>query len=556
VKPSTSERGLILAPLGRDAHVAAEMLNESQVSGTICRTLGELVAELEAGAGFALVTEEALHAIDLHPLASWIASQPEWSDFPFVLLTQRGGGIERNPAALRFLSTLGNVTFLERPFHPTSLVSLVQSALRGRRRQYEARARLTALAELNATLEARVDAAIAARLKDRQRLAKTETALRQAQKMEAVGQLTGGVAHDFNNLLMAFSSGMYLLDQPMDAKRRRRVVDGMRQAVDRGMALTRQLLTFSRRRPLAPKTVDLREQLLGMQEMLQRSLRGDVEVKMSFGEALWPVEVDPSELELAILNLCVNARDAMPEGGTISISARNASAAPAAAAAETVVVAVADTGVGMAQDVLAHAFEPFFTTKEIGRGSGLGLAQVYGFIVQSNGQVALESAPGKGTTVLLTFPRSERQLTAANMARSTAKPPAGLDRHGMPRGSVLLVEDDATVAALSGQMLENIGLVVTHVKSASDALEALSTMQVPDIVFSDVMMPGGMNGVELAREIRRRWPNLPVVLTTGYIEAARSAVMEGLEVLVKPYAFEVLARTLNAHLPKRVALAR
>jgi CheY-like chemotaxis protein len=302
--------------------------------------------------------------------------------------------------------------------------------------------------------------------------------------------------------------------------------------------------------------VDLREQLLGMQEMLQRSLRGDVEVKMSFGEALWPVEVDPSELELAILNLCVNARDAMPEGGTISISARNASAAPAAAAAETVVVAVADTGVGMAQDVLAHAFEPFFTTKEVGRGSGLGLAQVYGFIVQSNGQVALESAPGKGTTVLLTFPRSERQLTAANMARSTAKPPAGLDRHGMPRGSVLLVEDDATVAALSGQMLENIGLVVTHVKSASDALEALSTMQVPDIVFSDVMMPGGMNGVELAREIRRRWPNLPVVLTTGYIEAARSAVMEGLEVLVKPYALEVLARTLNAHLPKRVALAR
>jgi signal transduction histidine kinase/ActR/RegA family two-component response regulator len=556
MKPSTSERGLILAPVGRDAQVAAAMLDENGVRGRICATLGELVAELQAGAGFALVTEEALHAIDLYPLAHWIASQPEWSDFPFVLLTQRGGGIERNPAALRFLSTLGNVTFLERPFHPTSLVSLVQSALRGRRRQYEARARLTALAELNATLEARVDAAIAARLRDRQRLAQTETALRQAQKMEAVGQLTGGVAHDFNNLLMAFSSGMYLLDQPMDAERRRRVVDGMRQAVDRGVALTRQLLTFSRRRPLAPKTVDLREQLLGMQEMLQRSLRGDVEVKMYFGEALWPVDVDPSELELAVLNLSVNARDAMPEGGTISISARNASGTPSGTAVDTVIVTISDTGVGMEQEVLAHAFEPFFTTKEVGRGSGLGLAQVYGFIAQSNGQVALDSAPGKGTTVELTFPRSHKPLTAPRDLRPKARPSATAhDRRELPRGRVLLVEDDATVAALTGQMLESIGFSVTHAKSAADALKSLSGATEPDIVFSDVMMPGGMNGVELAREIRRNWPDLPVVLTTGYIEAARSAVMEGLQVLVKPYELEMLARTLNAHLPKRAALA-
>jgi signal transduction histidine kinase/ActR/RegA family two-component response regulator len=557
VRTSSSERGLILAPLGRDAQVAASILEENGVNGKVCRSLGALVAELGAGAGFALVTEEALHAADLNPLAQWIRAQPEWSDFPFVLLTRRGGGIERNPAALRYLSTLGNVTFLERPFHPTSLVSLVQSALRGRRRQYEARARLTALAELNATLEARVDAAIAARLEDRQRLAKTETALRQAQKMEAVGQLTGGVAHDFNNLLMAFSSGMYLLDQPMDAERRRRVVDGMRQAVDRGMALTRQLLTFSRRRPLAPKTVDLREQLLGMHEMLQRSLRGDVEVKMSFGEELWPVDIDPSELELAILNLCVNARDAMPEGGTISISARNSPIAPGAAAADNVIVTVSDTGIGMTQDVLAHAFEPFFTTKEVGRGSGLGLAQVYGFIAQSNGQVTLDSAPGKGTTVSLTFPRSHARLAPEREAPPARRALAGArDRRKRPRGSVLLVEDDGNVAALTGQMLESIGLSVTHAMSAAEALNALAASRKHDIVFSDVMMPGGMSGVELAREIRQKWPGLPVVLTTGYIEAARSAVMEGLEVLVKPYALETLARTLDGHLAKRIALAR
>ena len=355
---------------------------------------------------------------------------------------RRGGGIERNPAAVRLLRTLGNVTFLERPFHPTTLVSLAQSALRGRRRQYEARARLEALAHLNETLEARVDAAIAEhkvladivestdalvqvvdpgfrilalnrasaadferrhgvrprvgdflvallrhkpdeqaslkalwsralagaeftevarvgyskaghrfhemkfnslydrdgrrigayqfindvtdRHEDQERLASTEGALRQAQKMEAVGQLTGGVAHDFNNLLMVFSSGMFLLDQPIDAGRRRRVVEGMRQAVDHGTALTRQLLAFSRRRPLAQKTVDLRDQLLGMQELLQRSLRGDVEVEMTFDDDLLPVDLDPGELELAVLNICVNARDAMPDGGTIRISAGNA----------------------------------------------------------------------------------------------------------------------------------------------------------------------------------------------------------------------------------------
>jgi signal transduction histidine kinase/ActR/RegA family two-component response regulator len=547
--PHLSERGLILAPLGRDSEVASGVLSEKGVRSVVCAGIAELVSELRKGAGFALVTEEALHTADLHPLAEWIGDQPEWSDFPFVLLTRRGGDLERNPAALRFLETLGNVTFLERPFHPTSLVSLVTAALRGRRRQYEARSRLEVLADLNATLEARVDAAIAARLKDRERLAKTESALRQAQKMEAVGQLTGGVAHDFNNLLMAFSSGLFMLDQPMDAERRGRVVGSMRQAIDRGTALTRQLLAFSRRRPLAPKTVSLKAQLLGMQEMLQRSLRGDVEVEMRFDGDPWPVEVDPSELELAILNICVNARDAMPSGGTIRIDVRNGRDV-----ADSVTVAISDTGVGMPADVVAHAFEPFFTTKEVGRGSGLGLAQVYGFILQSNGQVSIDSEPGGGTTVSLVFPRSMNTPEAEEPpARTTI---AHAERHSRARGNVLLVEDDATVAALTGQMLETIGLEVTHAKSAAEALDTLQAAQDVDVVYSDVMMPGGMSGVELAREIRRHWPDLPVVLTTGYIEAARAAVTEGLEVLVKPYSLDVLDDTLRAHLARRIALAR
>jgi len=674
--PHLSERGLILAPHGRDAEVAASMLAEAKVRSVICSSLTELLDGLKAGAGFALVTEEALHTADLHPLADWISGQPEWSDFPFVLLTLRGGGIERNPRALRYLQTLGNAAILERPFHPTSLVSLVKSAIRGRRRQYEARARLEILAELNATLEARVDAAITEhkvladivestdafvlvvdpnfrfmainrasvnefervfgirpkvgdsmldllkhmpeqqaivkavwsralageqfteihkfgdlkgaeryyelkfnplhdregrrigayqfaydvtqRLEDQERLAATESALRQAQKMEAVGQLTGGVAHDFNNLLMAITSGMYLLDQPMDAERRRRVIENMRQAIERGTALTRQLLTFSRRRPLSPKTVDLKDHLLGMQDMLQRSLRADVQVRMQFDEDLWPVEVDPGELELAILNICVNSRDAMPEGGTILISARNTKRMLLNSRVHTVTVSFADTGVGMSKDVLSHAFEPFFTTKDVGKGSGLGLAQVYGFLTQSNGQVAIDSEPGVGTTVSLTFPRSDKPLTLAAAVADAHPAPAGKrpDRLERSGGNVLLVEDDLTVAELTVQMLESIGFAVLHAKSAAAALDVLSAGRRVDIVFSDVMMPGGMNGVELAREIRKRRPELPVVLTTGYVEAARTGVTEGLEVLVKPYPLEVLARTLNAHLSGQAAAAQ
>ena len=554
--PHLSERGLILAPMGRDAPVAASILTEATVRSVICPSLEDLVEGLRQGAGFAVVTEEALRTADLHPLSNWIGAQPEWSDFPFIILTLRGG-IERNPAASRLLRTLGNVTFLERPFHPTTLVSLAQSAIRGRRRQYEARARLEALANLNETLEARVDAAIAARLADQARLASAETALRQAQKMEAVGQLTGGVAHDFNNLLMVFSTGMFLIDQPMDAERRRRVVDGMRQAVDRGTALTRQLLAFSRRRPLARKTVDLKARLLGMQELLQRSLRGDVEVETAFDDGSCPVELDPGELELAVLNICVNARDAMPDGGKIRIAVRNAKDG-ATGSPDAVVLSIADTGVGMADDVVARAFEPFFTTKDVGKGSGLGLAQVYGFVSQSKGTAAIDSSIGKGTTVTLTFPRSANAVEEGPIAAGTpaTQSPRHTDPRSPSRGAILLVEDDVIVAGLTIEMLRTAGYVVRHVKSASAALETLAADGGVDVVLSDVMMPGGMNGTDLAREIRRSRPGLPVVLATGYIEAARSAMAEGMEVLVKPFQLDALAAILDTHISKGLARAQ
>ena len=673
--PHLSERGLILAPMGRDGQVAASMLTEAKIRSVVCRSLVHLVEELRHGAGFAVVTEEALRTADLHGLADWIGDQPDWSDFPFILLTLRGG-IERNPAAIRLLQTLGNVTFLERPFHPTTLVSLAQSAIRGRRRQYEARARLEALADLNETLEARVTAAIAEhkvladivestdalvqvvdlhfrilalnrasaadferrhgvrprvgdtlpallrhkpdeqaslkaqwsralageeftevarvgdaragrrfyemkfnslydrdgrrigayqfvndvteRHEDQERLASTENALRQAQKMEAVGQLTGGVAHDFNNLLMVFSSGMFLLDQPLDASRRQRVVDGMRQSVDRGTALTRQLLAFSRSRPLAQKTVDLKDQLLGMQELLQRSLRGDVEVEMAFDDGPLPVDLDPGELELAVLNICVNARDAMPDGGTIRIEARNAKGSMIRKSPDAVTLSIEDVGVGIPQEIVARVFEPFFTTKEVGKGSGLGLAQVYGFVNQSKGQVAIESTVGKGTTVTLTFPRSERTVEESSKEPAAAATPATgrTETRTSSRGEVLLVEDDLTVADLTTEMLKGAGYVVFHVKSAAAALEALAGGRGVDVVLSDVMMPGGMNGVDLARELRKRRPDLPVVLTTGYIEVARTAMTEGLEVLVKPYQIEALSAVLESHISEKMAHAQ
>jgi len=294
-----------------------------------------------------------------------------------------------------------------------------------------------------------------------------------------------------------------------------------------------------------------------MHEMLQRSLRGDVEVEMTFDDGLWAVEVDPGELELAILNICVNARDAMPEGGTIRIAARNARNLLLPAHTDSVTLSISDTGVGMSKEVVARVFEPFFTTKEVGKGSGLGLAQVYGFVNQSNGQVAIDSDVGRGTTVSLTFPRSEGE--AAVPAAASQAPVAAArqaERTRESRAEVLLVEDDLTVATLTTEMLRSIGYAVLHVKSAAAALDALAAGRTIDVVFSDVMMPGGMNGVDLAREVRRRRPDLPVVLTTGYIEVARTAMTEGLQVLVKPYQLETLARVLDAHVAERLAGAQ
>ncbi|MDB5461261.1 MAG: integral rane sensor hybrid histidine kinase [Caulobacteraceae bacterium] len=371
---------------------------------------------------------------------------------------------------------------------------------------------------------------------------RAEEALRQSQKMEAMGQLTGGVAHDFNNLLMVASSGLELLDRTQDPRRRETLRQAVRQALDRGADLTRQLLAFSRRSPLKSSVVDLGAQLDGMRVLLDRSLREDIVVRFDIEPGLWPVEVDPVQLEVALLNIAVNARDAMPNGGLITIRARNRpDRAVEGLDGDFVELTVTDTGRGMSAETIHRVFEPFFTTKAVGKGTGLGLSQVYGFTRASGGDARIRSEPGRGAAISLFFPRSTRPLDAP--AADAGPPP---EVRTPANVTVLLVEDDDAVAHAVGAMLSELGYRYDRAPNATAALERLESGQHVDLVFSDMVMPGAIDGVTLARVIRDRWPDLPVVLTSGFSEAADAAARDGWRLLAKPYRMETLAAELAA----------
>ena len=383
------------------------------------------------------------------------------------------------------------------------------------------------------------------RVRDQERLRLAEAALRQAQKMESIGQLTGGVAHDFNNLLAVFATGVQLMERNITPAQRQRTLEGMRRAVERGTGLTRHLLAFSRRRPVNPESIDLRTHLSGMRQMFDAALGGHIKVETLFADGLWPVEVDAGEMELAILNLCVNARDAMPAGGTVTIRAENMTETIGSdMPREFVKLSVADHGCGMPPEVIGRAFEPFFTTKDVSKGSGLGLPQVYGFAQQSGGRVSIESQVGDGTVVTVVLPRASAEPAPASEDHRT--PVAAAD--GSRRGHLLLVEDDREVSVLTKDMLASLGFTVIHVTSADAALGALANGRVVDFVLSDVMMPGGVNGLELAREIRRRYPNLPIALMTGYVESAADLGDGEFNLLQKPYTIADLAQALKVDL--------
>ena len=379
------------------------------------------------------------------------------------------------------------------------------------------------------------------RLRDQERLQNAEAALRQAQKMESLGQLTGGVAHDFNNLLAVFAGGLQLLERTSPQALPPRVFSAMRRAITRGTGLTRHLLAFARRRPVNPESIDPVAHLKGMRAMLDGALGGHIDVRMQFGTDVWPVEVDAGEMELAILNLVVNARDAMPDGGVITISLENeVRENPDNPRGAAVKLSVADTGTGMTAEVRARAFEPFFTTKDVNKGSGLGLPQVYGFAQQSGGRVDIASTPGTGTTVTILLPRAQHELAAVDAGGESAAA-LTIER----RGAVLLVEDDNEVSALTRELLSALGFAVIHVASAEAALGAFADGRQIDVVLSDIMMPGGVNGLQLAREIRRRHPDLLIVLTTGYVEAAAGLQDGEFVLLPKPFTLESLAGALD-----------
>ncbi|MGJ4951375.1 ATP-binding protein [Bradyrhizobium sp. HKCCYLS20291] len=546
------QRALVLAPIGRDGPASAELLRNARIDTGVCTSLAELMCALNFGVGAVVVAEEGLFAADTLPLTQWVERQPAWSDLPFIVLTSHREQPAVSAWRRNLVRALRNVSLLERPIQPITLLSAVQSAMRARRRQYEIRALIEAREQAAQQLERLVVERTRALAESNEHLrvemaerARVEETLRQAQKIEAIGRLTGGVAHDFNNLLMVISGGLDMLDRQADPARRRRLMEGMIQAAQRGASLTRQLLAFSRRQELRPEPVDIARQIGGMRELLDRSLRGDVHVQFEFPETLWPVKVDPGELELVVLNLAVNARDAMPTGGTILVRGENLpNWQDDEVAGDYVRLSVVDTGVGMTEEIRARVFEPFFTTKDIGKGSGLGLAQVYGFVKQSRGSVSIESEPGRGTTIALFLPRSQQSASAHQHHLVDFDRPRPRHRD---EGRILLVEDDDEVAALVGEMLRQLGYEVTRASSAAAALGALADGRTVDLVFSDVMMPGGMNGVELAREIQKRRGDMPILLTSGYSGAAVHTAREaGVRILSKPYRIDELAAALDA----------
>jgi len=659
-----SERAIILAPHGRDGQIAVMLLEEAGFPAIIAADLPGLCKELMAGVGLAIIADEALRGTDINPLLSLLSQQPAWSDLPIVLLTHHGGP-EHNPST-RLGAHLGNVTFLERPFHPATLVSLVTTALRGRRRQYEARSRLEDILEseqrlqnalkagrlgswqldahnltltcsaiskshygrdeeddltyddwlksvfiddqsrmqlalrdslqsgddfiieyrnvwpdgslnwvdvrarairgsngrvfslvgvtsdiserkqaedqlhrLNETLEQQVEERTS-------QLKHNEEALRQSQKMEAVGQLTGGIAHDFNNMLTGIIGSLELLRRRLSRGRTEdldSLIDLGVTSANRAAALTHRLLAFSRRQSLDSKPVQINQLVESMGELIHRSLNESIRLGMQLDEQVWTAEADPNQLESALLNLVLNARDAMPNGGQLTVSTSNqrldksfTNTQENLLPGDYVVLAVSDSGCGMPQSVVNRAFDPFFTTKPIGQGTGLGLSMIYGFSKQSHGHVSIQSEVGVGTTVRLFLPRFHGEENRDDFSYQSN---ATYAKEGE---TVLIVEDDPAVRVLVSEVLSELGYGFLEACDADTAMPILESGQRIDLMISDVGLPG-MNGRQLAEIGRQLRPGLKVLFITGYAEhaAVRAGFLDsGMQMITKPFAFDHL----------------
>jgi PAS domain S-box-containing protein len=400
-------------------------------------------------------------------------------------------------------------------------------------------------------LDAGEEKLVAYAIRDMTERKKVEAQLQQAQKMEAVGQLTGGVAHDFNNLLTVIVGNLQLVEEIAEQDETvKKPIDAALDAAMRGAALTKRLLAFSRQQLLAPKVLDVNKLVNGLEPLLHRTLGDDIDVRVKLAKELWLTRVDPSQLENSIINLAINSRDAMPAGGTLVVETSNAEIDETYAINQTEVVPgeyvmlrVGDDGTGIPKDALQHVFDPFFSTKERTKGSGLGLSMVYGFVKQSSGHIQVYSEEGYGTSIKIYLPRlsAEEVDTATTTTGSARLVPTGKE-------TILLVEDETAVREIASTLLRALGYTVLEAEHGPAALEILDQHNNIDLLFTDVVMPGGMNGVELVRQALQRYPEMKTLYTSGYADTAifdKAMLSRGAELLTKPYRKEVLASKIR-----------
>lgn len=552
-------RLLVFAPGGRDPAGVHGMLLAQGIPCELCDSQDALLAGMDEGAAGAVVTEETLpELLAGEQLVTWLRRQPPWSDFPFVVLaTQRAG--RRAATEFATLHSLGNLVLVERPLNAETLTSAVESALRARQRQYAAREHLDELARtrnelatLNAGLEARILTRTRELAEANNRLMKeiaererAQAALTQGQKLEAIGRLTGGIAHDFNNLLHVVNMNLELVSLYAKEEKVKPVVERAKSAARRGARLTNQLLSFARSQSLLPRLVSVNRLLSGMKDLLEISVGSAIEVELQLCDEPASVVLDPGQLEMAVLNLAVNARDAMPEGGrlTIATAAGPRGADADLAAGDYVSVTVTDTGTGIPANVLPKVFDPFFTTKPVGQGTGLGLSQVYGFARQSGGAAHIRSEPGQGTSVELVFPAATADRPEMPQAQPPVVPKPAKSSH------ILVVEDDPEVRRVIVECLSLIGYRVTEAANGAEGLAALTASQ-PDLMVVDYAMPD-MTGAEMISR-SREFADLPVIMATGYADMAAVERLAGKPtILRKPFDLATLGNAVAELLEAR-----
>lgn len=552
-------RVLILAPHGRDAQVVESLLRAHDLEGLVCPDGASLLRALEQGAGTAVLTEEVLAGGLAVALAEFLGGQPPWSDFPFVVLATRTSS-RRSTTAAASLRDLGNLVLLERPVNPETLVSAVRSALRARARQYASRRHLTDIEnakqmveQLNTDLESRIAARtsdlagandrLMREIADRERI---QSKVVQSQKLEAIGRLTGGIAHDFNNLLHAVSLNLQLITRLAADPRLADYARRAKESVDRGARLTAQLLSFARAQSLLPRMHEVNGMVRNLQELIEVSVGSKVQVHLDLCEGEAHALLDGAQLEMALLNMAVNSRDAMPGGGSLTIRTRLYRAADGR---HQVQISVQDTGCGIPAPIQAKVFDPFFTTKADGEGTGLGLSQVYGFARQSGGSAEIHSNEGEGTTVTLQFPLADH---VAQGEAGTLGDEASSQGGTGARTEVLVVEDDEAVRQ---GIAEGLRLLNYSVREACDGESGLRELRryLPDLLMADYLMPG-MNGAEFIAAAREIHPQIPVLVATGYADMAEVEKLVGVQsILKKPFDLETLNAAVGAELARKRA---